>query len=178
MIEKPIPFSAPMVQAILEGRKSMTRRVIKPQSKGIMKIPYHDGDRLYVREPLKRIDWADGIPGIAYAADDEPAWDVTRPCRWVWKNASLPSMFMPKALTRIWLDVTGVRVERVQEITPEDCYAEGIVFVPIGEKRAEDEWAIAKYAHLWDSLNLKRGSGWEANPWVEVVEFKRVEGRP
>jgi len=81
-----------------------------------------------VREAGKRIEWADGIDGIAYAADGEPAWDITRPCRWLWKNNSLPSMFMPKGLARIWLDVVSVRVERVQDITEEDIKAEGIEF--------------------------------------------------
>lgn len=201
MRELPILFSTPMVQAILNGTKQQTRRVIKPQPlfvadpnvpfktadadpKGIIKCPYgQPGDRLYAKEAIKRIDWADGIPGIAYVADDEPVWDMTRPCQWVWKNKSLPSMYMPKNIARIWLEVTDVRVERLQDITEEDVRAEGIergTTYYYGEphkiKGSPKCYNTAKeaFAGLWNSL-AKPDYTWNDNPYVWVIEFKKVE---
>lgn len=226
--ERPILFSTPMLQAVLDGRKTMTRRVIKPQPpheisdifcdndyfptiidrRGIeqpgpktfgaydeygewgVKCPFPPGTRLWVKENLIRIPWADGIDGIAYAADNEPAWDMTRPCRWVWKKNSLSSMFMPRNLARILLEVTNVRVERVQEITEEDAIAEGFEPVPCfcserGAYGCTDcmntgrlEPALLPFHDTWDDLNAKRGYGWLANPWVWVITFKRAEAQP
>jgi len=86
-----------------------------------------------------------------------------------WENrksqfGKTPGRFMYKSLARIWLEITGVRVERVQEITQSDCISEGICpHLP------------CYFQKLWDSLNAKRGFGWDKNPWVRVIEFKKIE---
>lgn len=207
MRELPILFSTDMVKAILDGRKTMTRRVVKvanpgeweatndcrnseygasvpcyisrkvaTEERGVYYPRYDVGDRLYVKESIKRIEWVDGIDGIAYVADDEPAWDISRPCRWVWKNKTLPSMFMPQGLARIWLEVTDVRVERLNEITEEDAIKEG-VRVGIGGMpyfSCQDAFPA-----LWDSTIKNQDLplyGWDSNCWVWVYEFKRLEG--
>jgi hypothetical protein len=111
-----------------------------------------------------------------YAADDPdvplsnnrvgvlPGW---------WKR---PAIFMPRAASRITLEVTGARVERLQEIDWEDSIAEGIRDPRRAAWRVDPvEGCVAKYRELWDSLNAARGYGWHANPWVWVVEFRRIE---
>ena len=183
-----------MVQAILDGRKTMTRRVVKPQPawigepnvpfktpdadpKGIIKCPYQPGDRLWVRET-----WA-GLPQFhnlnseieryIYKADE----DAT-PLKWK------PSIHMPKEAARIWLEVTSVRVERLQDITEEDAKAEGIAWERARKiNRLENSGRIidsakAMFMRLWDSINAKRGYGWDINPWVWVIEFKKVSPCP
>ena len=179
---KPILFNTEMVQAILGDRKTVTRRVIKPQPiagirksvfvpSGIedghgreIKLLYKVGDILYVRETFKRnMDGYSGIDfgGYIYKAD----------CKVVFKDNYNPwkaSIHMPKEAARIFLKVTDIRVERLQDITPNDIDREG---TPFG-------LTIAPYdgfSRLWNELNTKRGYGWEANPWVWVIEFERVE---
>ena len=234
MRERPIIFSAPMVCAILEGRKTHTRRVIKPQPRlnwayrltaefktvqvstmGVhdrvfIKCPYGQvGDRLWVREAFCETDWKPGTSGfpadpatgfiIAYRAD-YPDWP-TRPFPAPWDPNWKPSIFMPHWASRITLEIAGIRVERVQEISEQDCLAEGIQipvekvqdppvigllrltgqyppgsYMDIGPEAAskEHKWLRAHHASLWDSHNAKRGFGWAANPWVWVIEFKRI----
>lgn len=197
---KPILFNTEMVQAILEGRKTVTRRVIKPQPiagirksvfvpSGIedghgreIKLLYKVGDILYVRETWQLLPSGfDEIPPeywYIYKATDELSDECTR-----WR----PSIHMPKKAARIFLKVTDVRVERLQDITDEDCIAEGIkpVRVPGSTNyREEREFQIAcgiatieKYEELWDSTIKKQDLykyGWEGNPWVWVIEFERV----
>jgi hypothetical protein len=170
--EKPILFSAPMVRAILEGRKTMTRRVVKPQPESdqddghaglIQDCPYgQPGDRLWVRETFS----TDGCacyepcfcPSVWYKADDLSEDKELQP-KWC------PSIFMPRWASRIILEVTGVRVERLQEITNAGALAEGIE--PSGVPRTY----VGDFAALWDSLNAKRGYGWDTNPWVWVIGF-------
>lgn len=207
MAEKPIIFSTEMVQAILDGRKTMTRRVVKPQGitcyKGSYRkpctqnyilntaanslycgecgniveyslegkdycrtidCPYQPGDLLWVRET-----WA-GLPPFhnlhpeieryIYKADG----DAT-PLKWK------SPRFMPKAAARIWLEVTSVRVERLQEITAEDIRSEGLTSMAV--HCLDYEIAVVEYQLLWDSINAKRGHGWDTNPWVWVIEFER-----
>ncbi|MCZ2075333.1 MAG: hypothetical protein LC130_10090 [Bryobacterales bacterium] len=77
-----------------------------------------------------------------------------------------PSIFMPRWASRTTLEITDVRVERVQDISEEDAWAEGV--------RPESGFAIAAYTKLWDKINAKRGYGWDLNPWVWVLEFKRL----
>jgi hypothetical protein len=185
MSEKPILFSTEMVKAIIEGRKNVTRRVIKPQPlwiadpgipfktpdadpRGIIKPPYQPGDRLWVRET-----WADNIPGcpngITYKADHiDPKGDgPANPIKWK------PSIHMPKAAARIWLEVTNVRGERLREITEEDAIAEGI---RIGIGGMPYFSCREAFAALWNSLNAKRGYGWDSNPFVWAISFKTLEG--
>ncbi len=188
MRERPILFSGPMVKAILEGRKTMTRRVIKPQSNvsdyrpigvsevGVKKAcPYGEpGDRLRVNETWATEKGYDKTspsklpkvnrPRIHYLADGpKPSW----------AGRTRSPRFMVKWASRITLEITGVRVERAQDITEADARAEGFkdvfdgkTFFPVGHF----------FKTTWDSLNAKRGYGWDANPWVWVIEFKRVEG--
>jgi hypothetical protein len=127
--------------------------------------PYGDvGDRLWVRET-----WAEVNGGAFYKAD-EP-WPEAYGPEPKWK----PSIHMPRWAARILLEVTDVRVERVQDITEEDAKAEGV-----GDLRPDEEGPFAvlalrdRFHRLWDSINAKRGFGWGTNPWVWVVEFKRV----
>jgi hypothetical protein len=235
---RPILFSAPMVRALLDGSKTQTRRIVKPQpewtepntqwqtgtghsgpgwyahnsdypEEGALfyRCPYgQTGDRLYVRETWAETDLHDGTPVVAYRAGgcipvgrdtgDGPDFLIHKwaqpdtTCCEAWK----PSIHMPRWASRITLEITGVRVERLQDISEADALAEGIrtVRTPewdrqhFGEWRAESDSAMAagkkppigplpstSYQALWNDIN---GPGsWDANPWVWVVEFKRLE---
>ena len=190
MKERPIIMGAESVRAILEGRKTQTRRVIKPQPKfigapnvpfktddanpkGIINCPYGNvGDRLWVRETvffetfhqqsdeeLERDGFNPNIGVWVYRADNHDYPTITA-------NWTSP-MFMPREASRITLQITDIRVERVQDITEEDAIAEGV----------ESFNTVASYSYLWDSLNAKRGYPWENNPWVWVISFKRVHNQ-
>ncbi len=212
--ERPILLSAPMVRAILEGRKTVTRRAIKVQphidasgnfcvgssnygqdgyGKPVTKhfvngcCPYgKPGDRLWVRETFidlrgtgveHRPDPDGLLQRYAYAADCRPGShsDEAR------KDFGLkykPSIHMPRAACRILLEITEVRVERVQDISRADIRAEGLQCPP--ELASDDvspnyrDWYPAAWRELWDST----GGNWDANPWVWVVEFKWVSRCP
>lgn len=200
--ERPILFSAPMVRAILAGTKTQTRRVAKidsvaygkpvqwvsvaPCTTGIMEVrcPYGEpGDRLWVRESFSgaRAYETRGYPlrewgnKIFYWADGQPrSGDWTRP---------RPSIHMPRSLSRITLEITGVRVEKLQEISEADavaegtpCYVCGRVMDGLGEDDCHCFHTKARpsdYRALWEQIN-GRGS-WDANPWVWVLEFRKLE---
>jgi hypothetical protein len=88
-----------------------------------------------------------------------------------------PSIFMPRWASRITLEITNIRAERLQEITEEDARDEGVIFVE-EQLPGDDTWrpyARKEFESLWNSLNAKRGHGWQTNPWVWVVEFKRID---
>jgi hypothetical protein len=278
MKERPILFSAPMVQAILAGRKTQTRRLVKPQPRwhegpvkgmgsrfwefgwatvfesghvhtwdddGIggenwdanrfpdedrytqallrsprtKKCPYGQvGDRLWVREtfwqevclpsgaPESEYDeyeeadyvatpecldpptpkfsqtveeWTgEVVPGEWWLAppndwDGESAEDLEQRGQWVflpWSAKKVPSIHMPRWASRITLEITGVRVERLQDIRPSDIPCEGVTF---GGLSTPDS-LTKDFEILWDGINAERGFGWAANPWVWVIEFKRV----
>jgi hypothetical protein len=171
MKERPILFSTPMVQAILEGRKTQTRRVIKPQPEpledGFM-LPLHPdcpygyiGDRLWVRETFAyhhtgRLFYKADIPVVCHK-------------NWKWK----PPIFMPRSASRITLEITDIRVERLQDITRSDIYAEGLI-VPQEHQEDYKEYLLNAWIELWDSINAKKHP-WQSNPYVWVVEFKRIE---
>ena len=246
MKEKPILFSAEMVRAILDGRKTQTRRVIKPQPDSPVvalgfwqsdadgswawryQTPIHDGvltwnncrllgkngkcpygtpgDHLWVCETwglvtpesagerwhnlaLKRptclhpeSNPVDGIARAIYRADGK--WEFATGYQ-KWR----PSIFMPRWASRITLEIISVRVERVQDISKQDAYAEGI-----GDPEYEDEIAgpclagiaggcgacqncdsVFSFKLLWNEINAKRDYSWNKNPWVWVIEFKRLE---
>jgi hypothetical protein len=123
---------------------------------------YVDGDRAGEHEIVYRADapdfqWVDGDGGVDYREDGCP--------RSSWR----PSIHMPRKVSRITLEVTGVRVERVQEISTSDIDAEGL---PIGRGLGGSQ--EMEFRELWDSINAKRGYGWDKNCWVWVVVFKRI----
>lgn len=185
MSVKPILFNTEMIKAILDGRKTVTRRVIKPVHLQILESQYHiehpevsekilikklcdppykKGDILYVRETwnflpfLKEYIYKADAPSTIGHKDD------------IGKIKWRPSIHMPKEAARIWLRVTNVRAERLQEITIEDCEKEGVYYGCNGD--------IFGFIQLWDSTIKKTDIdqyGWKANPWVWVIEFERCE---
>lgn len=201
MASKPILFSTPMVQAILDGRKTQTRRVVKingcpitsPKESleltkegliyhsicsmsGYYKLLCQPGDILWVRETWAKV--SSGI--IEYKADyKEPFTGSTEIDHIGNKIKWRPSIHMPRTAARIFLKVTNVRVERLQEITPKDAWEEGCRIgnffpwekhIPELQQQCRD----ILFKSLWDGLNAKRGYGWDINPWVWVYEFERV----
>lgn len=193
-VARPILFNTEMVRAVLEGRKTMTRRAIKPQPEAsqdgmchwkdcqwmdpglgfpISSIqdyaPFQPGDYLYVRETWAKLD-----SHYFYKAAHELLVDG-EPLIKVWK----PSIHMPKEAAQLFLRVTGVGAERLQEISPHNAKNEGIKFRPFnGNYPHFKEWLIKDFRNLWDSTIKKADLpiyGWEANPWVWVIEFQKVE---
>lgn len=188
---RPILFNTEMVMALLEGRKTCTRRVLKQpfevhpngyitKPRGNERLcpyipPYQPGDILYVRETWCKGSYGDEKEKYYYKADDNNFF-----CTWH------PSIHMPKEAARIFLKVTDVRVERLQEITMDDCHREGINIatssVTDGEtlKRNHD-FSLEKFETLWNSTIKKSDLdryGWNANPYVWVIEFERCEKPP
>lgn len=229
--ERPILFSGPMVRAILDGRKTMTRRVrglecvnetsdewaiVRPMQpveptidgesqefpgaddnswlalkdeRGItdggyncISCPYgRPGDRLWVREPLRADE-----RGMYYDADETPVTvpdDFEKTIR-----EFVPSSFMPRWASRITLEITSVRVERLQDVSEEDAKSEGLLEweSPDTAHRAKrygntvaDVWEKdprQAFARLWDKINGKKHP-WASNPWVWVIEFKLPEAK-
>lgn len=199
MKEHPILFNRPMVRAILEGRKAVTRRAVKSNliqserapletSPGIYHFwcsgerpcPYgKPGDRLWVREAFAdlrgtgiehRPDPAGPLSRYAYAADSPPGShsdEVRKDYGIKWK----PSIHMPRSASRILLEVTAVRIERLHDITDEQCIAEGCRgghgSIPGYRYNATPQ---EHFRHVWESA----GGDYFANPWVWVIEFRRV----
>lgn len=187
---KPILFNTEMVRAILDGRKSCTRRLVKfllgenPKWTGYIKDglmlyngrnepcirtqPYQSGDILYVRET-----WCKGLERYIYRADysdTEKFYQDGKEINMKWQ----PSLHMPKEAARIFLRVTNVRVERLQEITSEQICKEGVeVEDPYVLNGEEKRYAFSKNSTIKES-DLDR-YGWNANPWVWVIEFERCD---
>lgn len=220
MAIKPILFNTEMVRAILDGRKTCTRRVIKPQpqsrlcytyagshkgcigkwtypNRGAHEFwgeeyklpenikdeelskqwnpPYHTDDILYVRETWKK------APNGYFYYEDWQRNDIADVTKWK------PSIYMPKEAARIWLKVTDVRVERLQEITDNECIKEGIY--PSNCRDCNDIFGcdvcpdegydeVDKFVEVWNSTIKKSDLnryGWDANPWVWVISFERCE---
>ncbi len=201
---KPILFATPMVQAILEGRKTQTRRVIKlpviekeiyaggayiedrkkdRTAVGSEDLPskYKKGDILWVREtsaittnvnhrddpewpnrPYQTTECEDGIVLSARIYRADGPWDGFDTEKSSWK----PSIFMSKQACRIFLEVTNVKVERLQDISNKDIRKEGAADFGCTTH-------ILNWRSLWEEINGRES--WEANPWVWVYEFKRVE---
>lgn len=216
-------FKGELVRAILDGRKTQTRRVMKPQPAtverwkhgeptletsvnwtvmrdasgkgwsncGPFRCPFgKPGDLIYVRETWMDLQGtgveyiSDGkLQRYAYAADTPPG-SYGDECRKEYGLKWRPSIHMPKSAARIWLEITGVRVERLQDISETDAIAEGIERVDdffgcacwkaYGEPDGADEVCpddpIGSFRSLWDST----GGDWQANPWVWVIDFKRT----
>ena len=253
MADKGIIFAAPMVRALLDGRKTQTRRLCawanNPNSPALtyivacdepgwfgdeegevqFKAPYAPGDRLYVRETCRAIERKSGIDQFQYRAtldwDDDDAETVpNEPNAGGWGDLSIygrgtrgrknfatceddltfagpwvPAIHAPRSTSRLWLAVTEVRVQRLQDISEADALAEG---VPVAlEGGVDDELycqtckgfgvhggigqglgvievdcrdcdtAVQRYGHLWNSLHTAPGERWEDNPWIVAVSF-------
>jgi len=215
MKERPILFSGEMVRAILEGRKTQTRRVVKkidqkcdglkfirkneyamiwnknPEVEkkyvpkgGLLEIAHihcpfgQPGDQLWVRETWAHDDpdcqniHCENIDHIWWKANEIKlvADSFCGSARWH------PSIHMPRWASRILLEVVSIRVERVQEIDMNGIIAEGIheSYVATVESGIINP-PLHAFRKLWDSINEKRGYSWEVNPWVWVVEFKRID---
>lgn len=236
-MERPIIFNAEMVRAVLDGRKTQTRRIVKPQPEltktsgfswngavygagsddretnrnfAHVKCPFgRPGDRLWVRETWAvvshafsddglMIDYVPDRPAKAvhekpfgkgyysghtiYAADGGFTWADDDGCvdgRSCWK----PSVHMPRWASRIDLEITGVRVERLQALSPCDAVREGLIKLPASGRYCLNAGAQyfggashdarEVFSWLWSSIYGEKS--WQANPWVWVVEFKMVE---
>lgn len=195
---KPILFNTEMVRAILDDRKTKTRRLVKEDKRGqwvavnnarnheygasvpcylhrevsvddksrnIMYPKYDVGDILWVRETWGKDENGEYVYRTNYGTTED---DSFPPSMFKWK----PSIHMPRKAARIFLRVTNVSVERLQDINEEDALKEGCR--PTILDGATFFSAKGKFHALWDGLNAKRGYGWEANPWVWVYEFERV----
>ncbi|HDG8163929.1 TPA: hypothetical protein PCO66_004114 [Klebsiella pneumoniae] len=238
MTERGMIFNGEMVRALLSGRKTQTRRIIKPQPEvtlsgslsgkwlsrplnGLLLPKIEDiaihcpfgavGDRIWVRETWGvvshafsddglMIDWVPDRPATAihempfgngyysgyaiYATDGDFTWgddDGYEDGRWCWK----PSIHMPRAASRILLEITDVRVERLNAISQEDAEAEGIDMEALYDSQdcydciADHNMTgrptvTGAFKYLWESIYGEEG--WKSNPWVWVIEFKRFEG--
>ncbi|EOM9828990.1 hypothetical protein ACNGWT_004992 [Klebsiella pneumoniae] len=201
--ERGMIFNAEMVRALLSGRKTQTRRIIKPQPEatlsgslsgkwlsrplnGLLLPKIEDiaihcpfgsvGDRIWVREAFRVHSRATDVATLVYKASERNSWtEQTRrvpvavcnkpatPEKWT------PSLHMPRWASRILLEITGVRVERLRSMSQDDARAEGVIAAS-----GPMEAGLA-FRELWDSIYGEES--WKANPWVFwVIEFKRVEG--
>lgn len=208
-IAKPILFNTEMVKAILEGRKTVTRRICKDGngctvpdmsfydadkrtyavhnyadaehteklSIAERKVPICPGDILYVRETWFIEEYYDdealirfkagGKQGLDYEAEGKLYHKLNKFAHDKWN----PSLFMPKETARIFLKVKDVRVEQLQDITPEQAVCEGT-------KEQFPPLAVDEFRDIWNSTIKKSDLaryGWDANPWVWVIEFERIE---
>ena len=218
MAIKPILFNTEMVRAILEGKKTCTRRLVKHDVESILNSPYHKkhpevedrqiisklcqppyqpGDILYIRETFAWGPcWDCGLDTIPDGCRHPVIYDSKKrehgcymyrascedneyPSADTWH----PSIHMPKEAARIWLKVTDVRVERLQEITEECAKKEGAIdnrgFIHSPDNEYDSvHTAREHFAEIWDSTIKKSDLdryGWNANPWVWVIEFERCE---
>lgn len=203
MKERGMIFNGEMVRAILDGRKTQTRRTVKPQpdEDGLAKVtngPWVDtsernyrcpfgaaGDRIWVRETwaeagasapdlkLYRANYPEHVPSIYenVPLDEEIRWT--------------PSIHMPRTASRILLEITDVRVERLNAISEEDAEAEGIDMEALYDSQdcydcianhnmTGRPTVTGAFKYLWESIYGEEG--WKSNPWVWVIEFKRIEG--
>lgn len=181
MSDRPIIFGGPMVRAILAGRKTQTRRPIKPrpQEGDFVRCPHGQyGDRLWVRETWA--EYHDGGSIVRYRADCEVDGKYT-PCKHVpgapeavkWRSP----IHMPRGYARLELEVMAVWYARLHEMSPEDALAEGIDYEKHGAglgDPCDEVRMLHAFQALWDSIYLEKGFGWHRNPWVWAVEFERL----
>lgn len=198
MATKPILFNTQMVRAILDGRKTCTRRIVKPQPTAhygtqCIKPPYQPGDILYVRETWERFECRNCEGDEKGNCPKEPkksVLDKTCGCYMYRATDEIsgdakwhPSIHMPKEAARIWLKVTDVRVERLQDITEDGAEAEGAIdnrgFIHSPENEYDRIYTAREhFIGIWDRTIKKSdldSYGWNANPWVFVIEFERCE---
>lgn len=223
LIEKPILFNTEMVQAILSGSKSQTRRIMKkqppnknchadfydgefenkkpeyfdagdnnwacrycghgigPGGNSLYRAPYRVGDVLWVRETWQMQSMSNFDKRAKFLYKAEPNYKLKESflsadryedlLKFSYKKGWQPSLFMPKEAARIFLIVTDVRVERVQDITDDGAKSEGINPIPRSKELFPTDDYIYPFMRLWDSI-YKDG---DINPWVWVIEFERVE---
>jgi hypothetical protein len=184
MAERGLIFTRESVRAILGDKKSQTRRLIKPdwwrcldpddandRAQALTMCPYGvPGDRIWVKETWApmidtrtlRVEGVERTDTIRYRADGEE-----RGTGFVWRTP----LFLPRWASRILLEVTGVRVERLQNISERGARAEG--FRPTESQYGIETCAVEEFARGWDSINEKRAP-WASNPWVWVIGFKRA----
>lgn len=200
MKEHPILFSTDMVRALLNGRKTMTRRIVKARNEsGLFQVgktkdtgevvsiwainedeewqhdmscPYGKvGDVLWVREKWFAVEREKQGIGNQFLIF-ETEWDESgiiesaplRPLRKKYAFGGHPSIHMPKEFCRIWLEITGIKVERGQDISEEDCYSEGVT----NKKFPFKEWE-----RLWTKIN--GAESWQQNQWVWAISFKKID---
>lgn len=190
MKETGLMFKAPLVRAILSGQKTRTRRIAKTEitmGRDSLLAPHHGrkhadvyllpeqakeavtlcpsgqaGDRIYVRETFARVPTACGSDELVFAADYQDGSDKEAGVKYT------PAIHMPKDAARIWLEITSVRVECLQSISEADAKAEG---VDASKYHGLDRAYARAFSELWEST----GGDWAANPWVWVIDFKRIE---
>ena len=192
----PILFNTEMTQAILEDRKSVIRRVIKPQPKSpvvcsfgewqetvpcangvrVFPVPYRPGDVLYVREtyktlPVKPDGTLSGLDPVFYYRADGDLAPVG------WRRHWTPSIHMPKEAARIFLQVKGVRIERLQDMTQKDAEQEGMRETQDPKTKFTSSPLLCFYEGWKKTLKPEERDtyGWDANPWVWVIEFERID---
>lgn len=200
MKERPILLNAEMVRAVLDGRKTQTRRMVdnvdsdnclalrKPTKTRnsiythVMDAPKHGicpfgavGDRLWVRETFSGNylddDQIQDIKGGRDKASDLCEYRADYPDGYQAADGWTPSIHMPRWASRITLEITGVRVERLRELSEEDAKSEGVT-PPGGGVLPGWEHRI-NFRELW--MSIYGTDNWEANPWVWVIEFKRLD---
>ena len=173
-----------LIRPTIDGLKTMTRRVILPQPEvfynarnpdiSCLKDPkrhWKKGDLIWVKEGYAVADVdADEDIAIVYRADEDVEWfkDKAKCFKRYDLNKWKSPLFMPKWVARLWLEIVDIRAERLQEITEDEIFAEGLC--PTSEELAYLEWI-----DLWDSINTKRGYPWSANPWVWRISFKGIK---
>lgn len=203
MKERPIIFSGEMIKAILAGNKTQTRRVIKPQplyhdsgfwnwdrhpyyfmgfnsldeltGRMVERNPYgRPGDRLWCKETWRYTSDRTGFvsnPNLEYRADYNGVAHTGK-----WRSP----LFMPRRASRLTLEITAVRAERLWDITEEDAKKEGIqvadghMYAPPGSKEFRPYTHVEAFSALWDSINGKKYP-WQSNPFVWILEFRRVQ---
>jgi hypothetical protein len=187
MRERPILFNGEMVKAIIQGQKTQTRRVMKLRPGHgpvpLLPCPYgQPGDQLWVRETHQFVFHDEGkLDGAEYNLHSEygDTFDIrylSDPnVEWDWDGGWRPSIHMPKWASRITLEITDIRVERLQEISEEGAKNEGTETWAKATLTEGEQWENQRmnFAMLWESIH---GEGtWGQNPWVWVVEFRRIK---
>lgn len=204
MKERPIIFNGEMVRAILDGRKTQTRRLIKHLAvpnedivsfQEFLNVPKstmrwepkegyyallkcnanHDNRTIYFKCPYGRPGdrlWVREAFGFDHERIHDPYYKATEQNLDIFpKGYWHPSIHMPRSLSRITLEITREKAERVQNINEKDAIVEGM------EPKEPNHVVSASYrfGQFWNSINKKRGYGWDVNPWVWVIEFKKVD---